>query len=174
MHWRLQRILALSQVLSRLTAQLAARPPIQSPDASMVRAAVALIHVPAPDAILLIHRATRDGDPWSGQMGLPGGHVASTDTDLVATAIRETVEEVGVRLERGKLVGSLDDVAPRSVVPPPFLVRPFLFSVPSRPLLHLSSEVADASWIEWGALIDPANHREIPIPISGLRRSVPA
>ncbi|MGH7532234.1 MAG: NUDIX hydrolase [Gemmatimonadales bacterium] len=139
-----------------------------------VRAAVAVIRVPDPDAILLIHRATRDGDPWSGQMGLPGGHVEPSDTDLVATAIRETAEEVGIRLERGQLVGSLDDVAPRGVVPPPFLVRPFLFTLPSRPPLQLSSEAANASWIDWSTLVDPANHREVSITFRGSPRSVVA
>lgn len=139
-----------------------------------MRAAVALIHVPAPDAILLIHRATRDGDPWSGQMGFPGGHVEAADPDLVATAIRETAEEVGIRLERAQLVGPLDDVAPRSVAPPPFLVRPFLFALPSRPPLQLSSEVAGASWIDWSALVDPGNRREVPFPLQGPRRAVPA
>ncbi|MGB7211740.1 MAG: CoA pyrophosphatase [Gemmatimonadales bacterium] len=174
MRRRLRRSLALSQVLDRIAAHLAAHPPIHSPDASAVHAAVALIHVPAPDAILLIHRALREGDPWSGQMGFPGGHVEGSDGDLVATAIRETAEEVGIRLERGRLVGSLDDVAPRSVVPPPFLVRPFLFSLSVRPPIRLSPEAAAASWIDWSALVDPANRRQVTITIGGLERSVPA
>ena len=41
------------------------------------------------------------------------------------------------------LVGALDDVFPRSVVTSPFLVRPFLFALPSRQPLRLSDEVAD-------------------------------
>ncbi|MCI4353767.1 MAG: NUDIX domain-containing protein [Thermoplasmata archaeon] len=45
---------------------------------------------------LLIERAIRDGDPASGQIGLPGGRVAPDDGALVATAIRECREEVGV------------------------------------------------------------------------------
>lgn len=175
MLWRvLPRSHALSQVLSRLTAHLAAHPPVPSPDASAVRAAVALIHVPSPDAILLIQRAVREGDPWSGQMGLPGGHAEAGDRDLVATAIRETAEEVGVELERGRMVSALDDIAPRSVVPPPFLVRPFLFSLPERPGLRLSAEAASASWIEWRALVDPANRRDVAITIRDFQRTVPA
>ncbi|HET7023993.1 MAG TPA: CoA pyrophosphatase [Gemmatimonadales bacterium] len=139
-----------------------------------VRAAVALIRVPGPDAILIIERAVREGDPWSGQMGLPGGHAEPGDFDLVATAIRETEEEVGVSLPRSALVETLPDVAPRSVNPPPFLVRPFLFSISERPSLRLSSEVASATWVEWRALSDPANCQVIPIPIRGVERLVPA
>lgn len=142
--------------------------------AVQVRAAVALIRVPGPDAVLIIERAVREGDPWSGQMGLPGGHVEAEDSDLVATAIRETREEVGVVLPRSALVETLPDVAPRSVIPPPFLVRPFVFSIAERPPLGLSSEVASAGWVEWHALADPANRRVVPIPIRGAERSVPA
>jgi 8-oxo-dGTP pyrophosphatase MutT (NUDIX family) len=135
---------------------------------------VALIHVPSPDAILVIHRATRTGDPWSGQMGLPGGHVELEDQDFVATAIRETSEEVGIGLDRSDLVGPLDDVAPKSVTPPPFLVRPFLFTLADRPPLRLSSEVVAATWVEWSALADPAHRREVTITIGGQPRSVAA
>ncbi|MEM6673349.1 MAG: CoA pyrophosphatase [Planctomycetota bacterium] len=46
--------------------------------------------------VLLMKRAERPGDRWSGQIGLPGGHAEPRDADLVATARRESVEEVGV------------------------------------------------------------------------------
>lgn len=45
---------------------------------------------------LLMKRAEREGDRWSGQIGFPGGHEEPDDADLVATARRESVEEVGV------------------------------------------------------------------------------
>jgi ADP-ribose pyrophosphatase YjhB (NUDIX family) len=46
--------------------------------------------------ILLIERAQREGDPWSGQMALPGGHKEEKDRDLGEAALRELEEEVGL------------------------------------------------------------------------------
>lgn len=46
--------------------------------------------------VLLMRRAFRETDPWSGQIGLPGGHAEEEDEDLIATARRESVEEVGI------------------------------------------------------------------------------
>jgi 8-oxo-dGTP pyrophosphatase MutT (NUDIX family) len=78
----------------RVEELLARRLPTVPTDSSYAQAAVALVCVPDPDAILLIRRSERAGDPWSGQMGLPGGRRDSSDRDLLATAVRET-EEVG-------------------------------------------------------------------------------
>ena len=94
----------------------------------LIWAAVAVVLAPEPESVLLIRRAERAGDPWSGHMALPGGRRRSRpDHDLVATAIRETAEEVGLALGPEQLIGALDDVVPRTPVLPPIAVRPFVF-----------------------------------------------
>jgi 8-oxo-dGTP pyrophosphatase MutT (NUDIX family) len=105
-------------------------------------------------------------------MGLPGGRREEVDTDLVATAIRETEEELGVILDRAMLVGPLDDVFPRSVVTSPFLVRPYLFALPRRVPLNLSAEVATAEWIPLGRLLDPATYQSVTLTIGESSRAV--
>jgi 8-oxo-dGTP pyrophosphatase MutT (NUDIX family) len=88
------------------------RPKVVEGDA-YARAAVAIVlrDGAAGAEFVVIHRAHRRGDPWSGHMALPGGRQDAADRDLPATAVRETREEVGVDLaQHGELLGALDDL----------------------------------------------------------------
>src|SRR5438132_12896317 len=49
---------------------------------------------------LLIHRMERSNDPWSGQIGLPGGRVEKFDGSTHEGLEREVREEVGLELGR--------------------------------------------------------------------------
>ncbi len=102
--------------------------------------------------MLLIERAMRDGDPWSGHMALPGGHVEPSDLDLAATAERETLEEVGLDLRQaGERLGRLSDCMPVRGVP--IAVRPFVYLLRELPSLTLSAEVRRALWVPVGPLL---------------------
>lgn len=143
-------------------------------DPSLRWAAVALVLVPSPDALLLIRRAERAGDPWSGHMALPGGRRAPDDTDLVATAIRETAEEVGLALARADLLGRLEDLLPRFPTLPPVAVRPYVFTLARRPALTLNAEVAAYRWVYLDHLLHPDTYHSARIDIRGESRDVPA
>jgi 8-oxo-dGTP pyrophosphatase MutT (NUDIX family) len=165
----------LSQRLGRLRERLAAhRPATGGDNASLIWAAVSVVLVPSPDAVLLIRRADRPGDPWSGHMALPGGRREPTDADLIATAIRETLEEVGLGLDRADLLGSLDDVVPRTPVLPPVAVRPYVFSLPQRPPLTPNPEVAAIKWVLLDHLMHPETYHSARLDIRGEPRDVPA
>src|SRR5450432_2248558 len=106
-------------MLEMLAAELGRRQPQRTSDPGRPQAAVALLLVPGPDRLLLSRRAERAGDPWSGHLALPGGRYDAGDVDLLATAIRETEEETGVRLEREWCRAELDDLVPRTPTLPP-------------------------------------------------------
>ena len=75
--------------------------------------------------VLLGERRRREGDPWSGQIGLPGGRHHPEDGTLLATALRETSEEVGIDLEgRAEILGHMAPRAPGNK--PEMLVVPFV------------------------------------------------
>jgi 8-oxo-dGTP pyrophosphatase MutT (NUDIX family) len=133
--------------LEQIAALLSGREPRTVADPALRQAAVAIILAPDPDQLLLIRRAEHERDPWSGQMGLPGGRRDPADPDLLATAIRETWEELGFLLDRKSLIGVLDDLAPSTPLLPPVVVRPHVFLLPGVPgELVLSGEVQYARW----------------------------
>lgn len=158
--------------LDRLVRDLAARLPVRAEHPDRPHAAVALLLVPDPDRLLLIRRAERAGDPWSGQLALPGGRRQREDEDLLATAIRETLEETAVALTRDWMVAALDDLAPMTPMLPPIVVRPFVFRVPEALPAGVSSEVAHAGWVELEALTGPGVFRRAEIDVRGTPRSV--
>jgi 8-oxo-dGTP pyrophosphatase MutT (NUDIX family) len=150
------------------------RPPVQVEPSPILRwAAVAIVIAPGPDSILVLRRAERAGDPWSGQMALPGGR-RDADEDLLFTAIRETHEEVGVVLPPESMLGVLDDVAPRTPTLPPIAVRPFVFRIAQRPLLLPNHEVADTSWVPLEVLMHPETYGAVDVDVRGTRLNVPA
>lgn len=118
--------------------------------------------------VLLIERAVREGDPWSGQVALPGGRRDATDATLQDTAIRETLEETGLDLgATGTALGTLDELRPRTPVLPPIIVTPYVFVTGSDPAFTPSDEVAHAFWSPWSLFADPLHVEERPVRVRG-------
>jgi len=150
--------------LDRLAAILAERRTRLVGNApGLSRASVALVVRPEGDdlEILLIKRAPRTGDPWSGHMALPGGRQDLSDADPLVTATRETLEEVGIDLLGiGRHLGALDEVQPFGAGVPPIAISPFTFAVPASTGFVPNAEVADAMWVPLAALASPAARAE--------------
>tara|TARA_B100000579_G_scaffold437655_1_gene468017 strand:- start:1128 stop:1769 length:642 start_codon:yes stop_codon:yes gene_type:complete len=119
--------------------------------------------------ILFIERSTKEGDPWSGQMAFPGGRASDEDEDSLATAIRETVEEVAVDLTGSRLVGRLSDLegGPRGTRQL-LTVTPYVFWISGpRPKVHLNHEVAEVVWVPISDLVESSHYIEYPYPPLG-------
>ena len=147
---------SFQEVIDRLSIVASPVEPLPSK-----RAAVAIslrLGVSGPE-MLMIQRAVREGDPWSGHMGFPGGRKDASDATDVACAKRETLEEIGFDLDtHGELICQLSDVntgwrADR----PEMLVAPFIFRVDSTPDFDLNHEVDDTLWVPLSFLLDDAN-----------------
>jgi 8-oxo-dGTP pyrophosphatase MutT (NUDIX family) len=103
--------------------------------------------------LLFIRRAEHAGDPWSGHIAFPGGRRDPDDVTLLATAIRETKEEVGIDLAGAELLGRLPDLpAFTRSKRTSFVVATFVFAVHDDVPLTANHEVADTFWLSLAML----------------------
>ena len=105
--------------------------------------------------VLLTQRATRLRQ-HSGQIAFPGGKIDPQDESPVATALRETLEEIGLHARHVEPLGYLDLYATGTgfrIFPLVAIVRP-PFELTLNP-----EEVDDAFEAPLRFLMDPANHQ---------------
>jgi 8-oxo-dGTP pyrophosphatase MutT (NUDIX family) len=142
------------------------------------RAAVAVILRPVDDdtEVLLIRRAVRERDPWSGHMAFPGGHQEPADADMRATAVRETFEEVGLDLLQHEYLGALDEfpaTARGAFVG--MIISPHVFALRDpRPVLRPNVEVAELVWGRVGQMMRGEVDAIKELRYDGEQRRLPA
>ena len=168
----LDEFLARSDV-ARLARRLAGRTPRAISTVGNERyAAIALVLRPSSvnePELLMIRRAEFERDPWSGHIACPGGRMDAADPDLAHTAMRETLEETGVDLARdGRILGALDDVAPRTPALPPLVIRPFVAAVSRDAVTTPSDEVAESFWVPIAAFLETSSWVRASVPIRNV------
>lgn len=138
--------------LSDIPGLLEAHRPRRTPGRRwMTRCGVAVLLDEAPDEglrVLLMRRAKRAGDPWSGDMSFPGGRMSAGDGTPQVTAIRETAEEIGLTIHAADCLGRMSDVMTRKHEHwRPMIVTPYVFRLSGQVLnereLNLNHEAVE-------------------------------
>ena len=116
------------------------------------RAAVCMIAQDRPDlglSLLMIQRATVEGDPWSGQMAFPGGKQDADDPNITLTALREAEEELSINSEHLTRIARLSDILARPYrrMKRPMVVTPLVFEAIDDIAFSGNHEVADVLWV---------------------------
>lgn len=129
----------------------------------MVRAAVSIIirDCDTSPSVLMMRRADKKGDPWSGHMAFPGGKTDPHDDSTFQTALRELQEETGIQpIDALKPVGRLSDILTRPHSGRiPMVVTPFVFTVNQDLSFDSNHEVAELLWVPLSYIANVA-HRE--------------
>ena len=162
----------LSQRLTRLKENLSSNP--RSGSNEHVDAVVAiLLYQDSHDELstLLIHRVERSNDPWSGQIGLPGGRVERFDGSTREALEREVREEVGLELvKEGEQLGRLSVGHPGRRIE--MTVQPWVYGLHRQPVVTTGPEVQHAFWVSLPKL--PSLKTTSEVEIGGTRILVEA
>ena len=139
---------------------------------SELRAAAVLVPVYRDEEgelrVVLVVRAD-DGGLHGGQLGLPGGKPEPGDADLLATALREAEEEVGLAPSSVEVVAALSHLDTRATG---WRVYPFLGRIPADTGWRLDqAEIVGVLTPGIRALADPAARGRLPF--TSLRFSEP-
>jgi len=159
----------LAPLRTALAASRAA-PARSAPDAG-VPAAVLVPLFARDGALHLLYTTRSESLPQhAGQVSFPGGrHASDADATLLATALRETSEEIGVAPDDVDVLGALD---PISTFSSNFLITPFVATIPHPYEFRTDPrEVADLFSIPLATLADPRTIVEETWTIDG--RTVP-
>lgn len=95
--------------------------------------------------ILLVKRAEKSDDPWSGQTALPGGKRNPEDRNLMETVVRETLEETCINLLEGcRFLGTIEPL--RSTQRPKMMILPFVVMLEQEQTIKLNEELTEYLW----------------------------
>lgn len=127
---------------------------------------VPLVERPEGLSVLLTKRSAQlKSHP--GQVSFPGGHREATDEDAIATALRETEEEVGITNKHISIAGQLQDYLTISG----FRITPVVgFVSPGFELRPDPFEVAEVFEVPFQFLMDPRNHHKERVHWRGAMR----
>ncbi len=126
--------------------------------------------------VLMIKRAEREGDPWSGHMAFPGGRMDLEDRgNGRITAERETREEVGIDLEKaGHCIGRLSDIiARRHSLKRIMMVTPYVYRLHLPVSIEFNHEVAETVWLPLAFLCDYQNRDTMVWQKGAIKMTLP-
>lgn len=169
---------SVSDRLERIKSSILKKPGKLIPEGTvpetLPKAAVCLIIRPSTKDdelyFFLIKRRTFERDPWSGHMALPGGKYIEKDADLLATAIREVLEETGIDLRSCSVLGSLDEILPGNSA---IRVLPYVAISPENIQVSINKdEIQDYVWIPLSFFEESKNLTPYEVDVRGRRLDV--
>lgn len=137
---------------------------------STAEAAVLVGLIPRETGLQVLFTRRNDGlRNHAGQVSFPGGRIEAEDGDAVAAAVRETVEEIGVRADQIRPLGYLDPLTTITgfrVLPVVAVIAQDYVAIPD------PSEVAAVFEVSLEFLLSPGSLQSVEIQFAGRVRRV--
>ena len=159
--------------LDSLSPKLTGEEPTRLVPGANAGVAVIFRNPGASEEVLLIKRAERDGDPWSGQVAFPGGMANASDRSFEETARRETAEEVGVDLSSraAEFLGYMPSVKARMRE---VVVVPSVFKLTASSAVTPNKEVASYEWVPLRSLAGDGARSKYLLKRNGIEIAFPS
>jgi 8-oxo-dGTP pyrophosphatase MutT (NUDIX family) len=136
------KILQKEQILSLLRPALVNKPYLPADAAFSTPAAVlVIIHYHKDKPHMFLTKRSSNLKSHTGEISFPGGRYVESDGTLIASALRETAEEVGITFTIDQVVGCLSAV--RTMTSNHFIV-PFVTLQDMLPRYRISASEVDA------------------------------
>lgn len=157
-------------MLDQLRQRMAAYPyndlPMKLPEAAVL---MPFVDQPEPELILTVRAMGLS--THAGQVAFPGGKRDPGDRDLMATALRESHEEVGLPGNQVEVVGQLSPVPSRFGIK----VTPFVGLVrPGVPLVAEPGEIDSIFHVPLNFFLDQTPDLSAPVEFYGRRLRMPS
>ena len=110
----------IEQIHSALTSQIKPTP-LSKLDENKLASVLIIIYGKVP-TILMTEKA-KTLKVHAGEISFPGGKLCEKDSDLLETALRETEEELDIRISRKQIIGQLEPVV---TLNSKYMITPFV------------------------------------------------
>jgi 8-oxo-dGTP pyrophosphatase MutT (NUDIX family) len=126
--------LELEKIKNALSCSLNAQ--VNNDKKTKLAAVLVIIYGPEPYVIMTERPKTLGRH--AGEISFPGGMWQKNDEDLLSTALRETSEEMGLKITRGQIIGQLKPV---TTLNSGFTISPFIVVQERKPKMTPNSEI---------------------------------
>ena len=141
--------------------------PVTEPSGPIVDAAVLVAITDRAEPGVILTKRPDTMRKHAGQVAFPGGRMDPDDADLIAAALREAQEEIGLPPTAAEIIGLADiyHTITGYIVTPVVAVIP-----PDIPLVANADEVDAIFEVPLAFLLDPANHGVQSVDWEGTER----
>lgn len=121
----------------------------------------------ASEIVLTVRSENLSSHP--GQVSLPGGSQEASDSDAVATALRESEEEIGLAQSSVEVIGRLGDMA----LPSGFQITPIVGLIePGLEFIPCPIEVAEIFHVPLSLLMNPSSYKSTSMSYDNQARKI--